>query len=97
MVYYGFLFIYERFHTSGFIQLHPLFLSNVSKVGKLIYGGRIEFLHQLEIFHLLNTGSNDDVLRVHLFHIYIQFFATDFYSPHLLNKVTLKIVSYPGH
>lgn len=59
---------------------------------KAIYGRRVEFLHQLKICRLLNIGSNDDVLRVRLFHICIQSSPADFYSSHLLNIVMLKML-----
>lgn len=63
---------------------------------KAIYGGIVEFLYQLEIFRLLYIGSNDDdALRVHLFHICIQFSpawsnAKDGFIPSSLSSVKKK-------
>lgn len=53
---------------------------------------KVEFLQQLEICCLLYTGSVDDALRVHIFHICIQSSPADLYGSHLPNEVMLKMV-----
>lgn len=95
---YGFIFLYTEYFT--LLALYNGIFSSFLicfQTRKTTYGRRVEFLHQLEICHLLYIGSNDDALRVHLFHVCIEFTPADFLQFSFTEWNSARDVSYPSH
>lgn len=95
---YEFIFLYTEYFT--LLALYNGIFSSFLicfQTRKTTYGKRVEFLHQLETCHLLYIGSNDDALRVHLFHVCIEFTPADFLQFSFTEWNGARDVSYPSH